>query len=546
MSEIAPVGEANATAIIMPGTPVLKGEPAGFEVDEYEEQNVRLRAGMSAMAFCCLGGLAGIIMVISWGVKGQTDDFSCNGVCKVNTKSNKVECTNGEGCCADDTPAGATGTCTKRSQQLLILGIVLICLLVVSVLIATMWYSYMSATGRPLFKSLKKKFSSGGFGNPLNTINPTSHTITSSLALYIIKGDPKGIVTGSYLLKEGTTSWGLPVWETDDRRVLSATASGCWSIMRNGEVIAQSVEHQERMPHEIIGPMTWQTFQEGHWVPVQDLSIAEGFPVGSELEARLDDANVTPERWVDCVVVRQHLDQYSIRIKETMAFNNAEGLSGKVLEKVNSDILRRKVVYGAGSTVRTPSRVEPKFSSKNIVVRDPAGVKEVRLTVVDGVDDGMLLRSVLTRLGMPYSDGYCVTSDAASTRAVSRLHYRHVEDGCTYTLVKGLAPIPTPNRLEMSEIIEEPEIDLNEIERPADVKPTDLSNRDESESSRRGSSIIATSTTRRTIIARRPPGPPEDDRSSVATSVRREEVQSLQERIREFSKRAGTPQRQRE
>ena len=405
------------------------------------------RVVISFLLMCCVIGIAGVGMLISYGSKGSKYDNPCTGDCVTNANSLTRECVNGDGCCAALTVANKdyASSCTERSKKLLTAGILCVVLLVLAIIGSACAYSLRQArveqqaeeaaardpeavpqqAPHPHDLSLHPPppFSPSTQSAPVVSTEPDVYWVDVP-AEAAAEGEPAlgEDICGVYT-KRLDVLWNCPVWETEDGRVLSATGRESWGVTRGGELVAESAPQTvHRLPDRLVEPLVWQLLETRRgggrgvrdWVPAKRVRFIELHAEGATVEVRLDEGcekEGRPARWVDCRVDRVLLPdgfggeepKYVITVLKTTRYGNAAGLSGKTMDAPVPSAWLRKLVRSpqrsARDVLKTPPKREPTFQSRNILVRT-ADTSNAHVTVVRGSAEADNMLCILEKLGL--------------------------------------------------------------------------------------------------------------------------------------------------
>eukprot|EP01063_Lacrimia_lanifica_P033824 TRINITY_DN6132_c1_g2_i1.p1 TRINITY_DN6132_c1_g2~~TRINITY_DN6132_c1_g2_i1.p1 ORF type:complete len:677 (+),score=247.77 TRINITY_DN6132_c1_g2_i1:260-2032(+) len=442
-------------------------------------------------------------MAIAWGAQGRETDEPCTGQCEVNSASMERLCVGGAGCCGE--LIGSTGqtfaaTCTERSTKLLVFGCVLIGMCVLSVFAAACLYSCYWSDGpaeaagaaaaapdtlgrpspqdavfdpsevrvpvaaspdhpartaaaapahglqRPHVRSAAavRQESEAARRGAASIIPPLPHPHCADALL--VSHDARKEIDGRYvrcarLLHE------FPVFEALDGRVIAATKDGAWAFFdAEGEVLAQSVAHCGRMPHELTEPMVWQGYLPATelWEALPKLKIVEGYTETSRVEVRLDDLDAEVVRWVGCQIlnVLSSGSSYQIKVLPTTRYNHAEGYSGVTLEDpVSGELLRRRSAAAVLSPTRSPHRGAPRFEAKHINVKSPHSGHYTRVTIVNHVEAAEAAGAIAAKLHNGAAPPRPAEAEGAQfvlvkepSQEVAQVRYDEVAENACYVL----------------------------------------------------------------------------------------------------------------
>ena len=394
-----------------------------------DRSKVPARALAAMVALCCVVGLVGLAVIVAWRLRGDEDDFVCDGTCEVNFNSLTRICNNGSGCCADTYVSVSQlvrGVCTKRDQGYLLgLGIAM---MVVAVVVPM----FLQFCKEKVFSGLTRETFDfrAAAGIPTSPQTPFRNTAPCTILL-----SGHSSVDGTYRICPGDIECGYPVWSTNDGRVLSSTHSAAWIISLNSEKIAQSVPHCGRYPDQLTDPSTWQVMIGESWIPIEMLDIIQAYDVGEQVEVQLKQ---TPPEWVSCSILEvtkgDHPTNihYRIRIHQTERFGNAYGYSDMVWPNdVSPTLLRRTASRSLSPSraIRTPPRTEPFFEAKQITIRDSEHNNSIQVTVVQHSNPDKAMTAMLKRLKL--EGNYSLTN---TNMQPVQLDFASVDDGAAYNL----------------------------------------------------------------------------------------------------------------
>eukprot|EP01060_Flectonema_neradi_P036710 TRINITY_DN7149_c0_g1_i1.p1 TRINITY_DN7149_c0_g1~~TRINITY_DN7149_c0_g1_i1.p1 ORF type:complete len:656 (+),score=120.39 TRINITY_DN7149_c0_g1_i1:72-2039(+) len=396
----------------------------------HDRSKIPARAMAAMVALCCMIGVVGLAIIITWRLQDDEDDHTCNGICEVNYNSFTRDCNGGSGCCADTYVAVSQlvrGTCTDRDQDFLLgIGIAMV---VIAVIVPML----VHFCKEKIFGDFKETFDfTAAAGIPTTPRHDTSFRNTAPLTL-LLSGHKS--INGTYQIRPGDLDNGYPVWATPDGRVLSSTHSGSWIITLNSDKIAQSISHHGRYPDQLTDPLTWQVMVGESWIPIDELNIIQAYGVGEGVEVQL---NQTPAEWVGCTILevikgKEATDvHYRIKINQTERYDNAYGYSNIVWPKEVPPTLLRRVASRSVSpsrAIRTPPRTEPVFEAKNIIIRDTQHNNSIQVTVVQQSRPEQAMSAMLKRLKLE-GDYSLIDTNMKPVE----LSFAAVEDGCSYNL----------------------------------------------------------------------------------------------------------------
>eukprot|EP01062_Namystynia_karyoxenos_P073447 TRINITY_DN70244_c0_g1_i1.p1 TRINITY_DN70244_c0_g1~~TRINITY_DN70244_c0_g1_i1.p1 ORF type:complete len:1036 (+),score=182.76 TRINITY_DN70244_c0_g1_i1:77-3184(+) len=111
------------------------------------------RAVLALMGFCCMLGLSGMALLITWGSRDKHHDGPCSGACEAVEGDELWRCVRGDGCCEAMEFQGKefASSCTERGDTLLIAGLLLMGALILTTLAIWLgyWWRQQSAAQSP-------------------------------------------------------------------------------------------------------------------------------------------------------------------------------------------------------------------------------------------------------------------------------------------------------------------------------------------------------------------------------------------------------------